>query len=223
LSIFEAPFLARDFDHLRKMLATDWAKGQFAQLAQNRNMVNVGVWYYGVRHFTTKPRALRPPPTRRASRSACPSAAVPRHDSRPERGADADDAVGGLPRAANGRGRRPGKSLPTINNNKFYEVQKYLNLTSHIIVPQLVMVNAKYWATLSDADKAAVVEAFAEGGKVNDGLTREAEGRLLGEFKAKGMEVIQPDLASFRQAMTSVYPKYENDWGKGTFEMMQKL
>ena len=37
------------------------------------------------------------------------------------------------------------------------------------------------------------------------------------------MEIVQPDLASFRQAMTSVYPKYENDWGKGTFEMMQKL
>jgi tripartite ATP-independent transporter DctP family solute receptor len=224
LSIFEAPFLARDFDHLRKMLATDWAKGQFAQLAQNRNMVNVGVWYYGVRHFTTKPRALKTAADAKALKIRVPEAPL---------FLDMIRALGAAPTPmtlsevylALQTGVVDGQEnpLPTINNNKFFEVQKYLNLTSHIIVPQLIMVSAKYWSTLSDADKAGVVEAFAEGGKINDGLTREAEGRLLGEFKAKGMEIVQPDLASFRQAMTSVYPKYESDWGKGTFEKMQKL
>ena len=224
LSIFEAPFLARDFDHLRKMLATDWAKSQFAQLAQNRNMVLVGVWYYGVRHFTTKPRALSTAADAKGLKIRVPEAPLFLDMIRALNAAPTPMTLSEVYLALQ-TGVVDGQEnpLPTINNNKFYEVQKYLNLTSHIIVPQLVMVNSKYWATLSDADKAAVVEAFAEGGKVNDGLTREAEGRLLGEFKAKGMEVIQPDLASFRQAMTSVYPKYENDWGKGTFEMMQKL
>ncbi|MFO1324158.1 MAG: sialic acid TRAP transporter substrate-binding protein SiaP [Burkholderiales bacterium] len=224
LSIFEAPFLARDFDHLRKMLGSDWAKGQFAQLAQNRNMVNIGVWYYGVRHFTTKPRALNTAADTKGLKIRVPEAPL---------FLDMIRALGAAPTPmtlsevylALQTGVVDGQEnpLPTINNNKFYEVQRYLNLTAHIIVPQLVMVNAKYWATLSDADRAAVIDAFAEGGKVNDALTREAEGRLVDEFKAKGMEIVRPDLASFRQAMTSVYPKYEDVWGKGTFETMQKL
>lgn len=224
LSIFEAPFLARDFDHLRKMLQTEWAKNQFAQLALNRNMVNIGVWYYGVRHFTTNPRALNTAADVKGLKIRVPEAPLFLDMIRALNAAPTPMTLSEVYLALQ-TGVVDGQEnpLPTINNNKFYEVQKYLNLTSHIIVPQLVMVNAKYWATLSKADQAAVIEAFAEGGKVNDGLTREAEGRLLGEFKTKGMQVVQPDLASFRQAMTSVYPKYENDWGKGTFELMQKL
>lgn len=224
LSIFEAPFLARDFDHLRRMLQTDWAKGQFAQLEKNRNMVNVGVWYYGVRHFTTKPRALNAAGDAKGLKIRVPEAPLFLDMIRALNAAPTPMTLSEVYLALQ-TGVVDGQEnpLPTINNNKFFEVQKYLNLTSHIIVPQLVMVNAKYWAGLSDADKAAVVEAFAEGGKVNDGLTREAEGKLLDEFKAKGMEIVRPDLNSFRQAMTAVYPKYENDWGKGTFEMMQKL
>jgi len=224
LSIFEAPFLARDFDHLRRMLQTEWAKGQFAQLAQNRNMVNIGVWYYGVRHFTTKPKALNTAADARGLKIRVPEAPLFLDMIRALNAAPTPMTLSEVYLALQ-TGVVDGQEnpLPTINNNKFYEVQRYLNLTAHIIVPQLVMVNAKYWASLSAADKSAVVDAFAEGGKVNDGLTREAEGRLLDEFKAKGMEIVRPDLASFRQAMTAVYPKYENDWGKGTFEMMQKL
>ena len=224
LSIFEAPFLARDFDHLRRMLQTDWAKGQFAQLAQNRNMVNIGVWYYGVRHFTTKPKALNTAADVRGLKIRVPEAPLFLDMIRALNAAPTPMTLSEVYLALQ-TGVVDGQEnpLPTINNNKFFEVQKYLNLTAHIIVPQLVMVNAKYWATLSAPDRAAVIDAFAEGGRINDGLTREAEGKLLGEFKAKGMEIVQPDLASFRQAMTSVYPKYENDWGKGTFEMMQKL
>ena len=224
LSIFEAPFLARDFDHLRKMLQTEWAKNQFAQLTLNRNMTNIGVWYYGVRHFTTKPRALNTAADVKGLKIRVPEAPLFLDMIRALNAAPTPMTLSEVYLALQ-TGVVDGQEnpLPTINNNKFYEVQKYLNLTAHIIVPQLIMVNAKYWATLSEADKAGVIEAFAEGGKVNDALTREAESRLLGEFKAKGMEIVQPDLASVRQAMTSVYPKYENDWGKGTFELMQKL
>ena len=224
LSIFEAPFLARDFDHLRKMLETDWAKSQFAQLAQNRNMVLVGTWYYGVRHFTTKPKALNTAADARGLKIRVPEAPLFLDMIRALNAAPTPMTLSEVYLALQ-TGVVDGQEnpLPTINNNKFFEVQKYLNLTSHIIVPQLVMVNSKYWSSLTAADKAAVVGAFAEGGKVNDGLTRDAEARLLDEFRAKGMEIVRPDLASFRQAMAAVYPKYESDWGAGTFAMMQNL
>ena len=224
LSLFEAPFLARDFDHLRKMLASDFARVQFKELEAKRNMVNVGAWYYGVRHFTTRNKALTTAADVKGLKIRVPEAPLY---------LDMIRALGGSPTPMTlsevylslQTGVVDGQEnpLPTINNNKFYEVQKYLNLTGHIIVPQLPLVNAKVWSSLSEADKAVFADAFTEGGKVNDELTRAAEASLLDQFKAKGMEIVRPDLASFRQAMTSVYPKYEADWGKGTYQAMQAL
>jgi tripartite ATP-independent transporter DctP family solute receptor len=224
LSIFEAPFLARDFEHLRKMLGSEFARTQFRELEAKRNMVNVGAWYYGVRQFTTRNKALNTAADVRGLKIRVPEAPLY---------LDMIRALGGSPTPMTlsevylslQTGVVDGQEnpLPTINNNKFYEVQKYLNMTSHIIVPQLPLVNAKVWSSLAEADRKVFVDACAEGGKVNDELTRAAEAALLDQFRAKGMEVVRPDLASFRQAMTSVYPKYEADWGKGTYEAMQAL
>jgi tripartite ATP-independent transporter DctP family solute receptor len=224
LSIFEAPFLARDFDHLRKMLRSDFARTQFRELEAKRNMVDIGAWYYGVRQFTTRNKALNSAADVRGLKIRVPEAPLY---------LDMIRALGGSPTPMTlsevylslQTGVVDGQEnpLPTINNNKFFEVQKYLNLTSHIIVPQIPLVNARVWTSLAEADRKVLVEACAEGGKLNDELTRAAEASLLDQFKAKGMEIVRPDLASFRQAMTSVYPKYEADWGKGTYQAMQAL
>ena len=58
LSVFEAPFIARDWDHLLKMLESDYAKEQLRIMETQRNMAHIGTFYYGVRHFTTKTKAL---------------------------------------------------------------------------------------------------------------------------------------------------------------------
>ena len=59
LSVFEAPFIARDYDHLLKMLESDYAKEQLKVMETQRNMAYIGTFYYGVRHFTTKGKALQ--------------------------------------------------------------------------------------------------------------------------------------------------------------------
>ena len=47
--------------------------------------------------------------------------------------------------------------LPTIQSSKFFEVQKYLVLTGHIITPRLIVVNEAAWQALS-AEGAAVAQ-----------------------------------------------------------------
>ena len=39
LSLFEAPFVARDWDHVQKMLASPFGQEQLGKLAHDRNMV----------------------------------------------------------------------------------------------------------------------------------------------------------------------------------------
>ena len=136
--------MARDWDHVRKMLASPFGQDQFGKLAHDRNMVHVGTFYYGVRHFTTKTKPLQTAADAKGLKIRVPEAPLFLAMIRAlEATPTPDDAGRGVPQPPDGRGRRPGEPAGTINNKKFYEVQKYLNLTGHVIVPMLIMVNKK--------------------------------------------------------------------------------
>jgi TRAP-type C4-dicarboxylate transport system substrate-binding protein len=109
--------------------------------------------------------------------------------------------------------------LPTIDSGKFFEVQKYLVLTGHILTPRLVVINDKFWQGLSAADQKLVADAVAEAIAWNNQEIKAREGALVEKFKKAGMEVIQPDLDSFRKPVLDTVPKmFEAKWGKGLFE-----
>ncbi len=226
LSFFEAPFIARDWAQLLKMMDSPWGRQEIGKLASERNMVHIGTFYYGVRHFTTKPKALATAADVKGLKIRVPEAPlflamIRALDATPTPMSLGEVYLSLQTGVADGQ-ENP---LPTINNNKFYEVQKYLNLTGHVIVPIMVMMNKKAWDPMSDADKGAFRAAFLAGAKVNDDLTRADEARLVGFFKEKGMTIVESDRESFRKRMTAVYELGEKDfnWGKGTLESMQAI
>lgn len=224
MSILEAPFVSRDWDHVKLMFASPFGRMQLKELEDKRNLTNLGLFYYGVRHFTTKSKPLNTADDLKGLKIRVPEAPL---------FLDMIRALGATPTPMTlgevylslqtGVAEGQENPLPTINNNKFFEVQKYLNLTGHIIVPQLVMMHAKTWQAIAEADKAAFRNAFAEGAKVNDTMTLKLEAELQDQFRAKGMTIVQSDKASFQRAMASVYAKWAETWGQGTFEAMQAL
>src|SRR4029077_2373140 len=89
--------------------------------------------------------------------------------------------------------------LPTIQSNKFFEVQKYLILTGHIITPRLIVVNEAAWQALGAKERQVLKAAIEANGQVQDNEILSQEGKLADTFKAGGMTVIQPDIDSFRK------------------------
>lgn len=225
LTIFEVPFVARDWDHLVKMMEGDWARGHFKLLADNQNLRKVGTpWYYGSRHFTTNNVALKTAADVKGLKIRVPESPLYM---------DMIRAVGGAPTPMalaevylslqTGVADGQENPLPTINSNKFFEVQKYLNLTAHIVNPMVPLMSEKRWKALSPADQKIVTESFEAGGAVATAALRALEARLVGELKGKGMTVVESDRESFRAAMKPVYAKNENVWGKGVLEQLQAV
>jgi TRAP-type transport system periplasmic protein len=224
LSVFEAPFIARDWDHLLKMLESDYAKEQLRIMETQRNMAHIGTFYYGVRHFTTKTKPLATAADAKGLKIRVPEAPLFLAMIRALEATPTPMSLGEVYLSLQtGVAEGQENPLPTINNNKFFEVQKYLNLTGHVIVPIMIMMNNKVYAAATPADKTAFRESFAEGAKVNDALTRADEARLVDEFKTKGMTVVNSDRDSFRAKMTSVYELGEKDWGAGTYQKLQAI
>lgn len=100
------------------------------------------------------------------------------------------------------QGTVDGQDNGTANSyaNKYYEVQKYLCMTEHMIVPQVfVMSKDKYDAIPADlrpAFDAAVEEAVA----YQRAVYAEFNQAAVDNMKAKGMEVTYPDKAPFIEA-----------------------
>jgi TRAP-type transport system periplasmic protein len=226
MSMFEAPFIARDWNHVVKMLDSPFGREQTGKLASERNMVHLGTFYYGVRHFTTKTKALNTAADVKGLKIRVPEAPLFLAMIRALDATPTPMSLGEVYLSLQtGVAEGQENPLPTINNNKFYEVQKFLNLTGHVIVPIMIMMNKKAWDPMTEADKAAFKAAFAAGAAVNDDLTRKDEARLVDFFKEKGMTIVNSDRASFQKRMTTVYELGVKDfgWGAGTFDAMQAL
>ena len=109
--------------------------------------------------------------------------------------------------------------LPTIQSNKFFEVQKFLILTGHVITPRLIVVNEAAWQSLGAAERQVLKSAIESNGVIQDNEILAQESKLADTFKAGGMTVIQPDIESFRKPVLASLPaKFESKWGKGLWE-----
>ena len=225
LSVIEAPYLWRDAAHMAKAGGSDLFKAMNEELVKKRGIRMLAVTYYGKRHLTTgkkevksaadmKGFKLRVPPvdTFRAMAEAWGAQATP---------INFNELYLALSQGAVDGQENP---LPTIASAKLPEVQKYLVLTGHIITPRLVIANEEFLKGLAAADRAALDAAITAGVVWQDAELAKQEGSLVDTFKGQGMTVIEPDLESFRKPVLATVPaKFEEKWGKGSWDKLAAL
>lgn len=103
---------------------------------------------------------------------------------------------------------------------KLYDAnQQYMTLTGHIYSPAVVMFSKSVFDTLpAEYQDILKEEAKTAGDKVRE-LSTKADTESLQVVKDAGMEVIEDvDVQPFRDAIQSVFEKYEEDFGKENIE-----
>jgi TRAP-type C4-dicarboxylate transport system substrate-binding protein len=113
--------------------------------------------------------------------------------------------------------------VATIYTYKFYEAQKYLNLTSHMIRNVVVFTNAGWFNGLPEDIRTILENAMREATKFNNQLIVNEEDAYTNKLKAEGMVVVESDVDAFRKACSQVHKKFEKDWGEGLFEKIQAV
>ncbi len=220
ISIIEAPYVWRDAAHLTKVMSGPVGQDLNRQLVEKRGMRILGTTYYGVRQLTTTNKAVRTAADMKEFKLRVPEnevflAMARAWGAKPTPMTFSELYLALRQNVVDGQ-ENP---LPTIDSGKFFEVQKYLVLTGHILTPRLVVINDKFWQSLSTADQKAISDAVAEGIAWNNQEILGREQTLVDKFKKAGMEVIQPDIESFRKPVLETLPKmFEAKWGKGLFE-----
>ena len=219
-SILEAPYIWRDAEHVRRVLASPIVDDMNAALVAKRSMRVVGATYYGKRHVTSGTKPIRNVDDMKGFKLRIPEVDTFRAMAEAWGARPTPLNIGELYLALS-QGAVDGQEnpLPTIQSNKFFEVQKHLILTGHVITPRLVVVNEAAWQSLDAKSRDVLKSAIAAAGKAQDDDILGQEKKLVDTFRSGGMNVIEPDLESFRKPVLASLPaKFESKWGKGLWE-----
>jgi tripartite ATP-independent transporter DctP family solute receptor len=225
LSLIEAPYLWRDAAHLAKVTGTPLFAAMNNELVAKRQMRMLNVTYYGKRHLTTGTRNVRSPADMAGFKLRVPPVDVFQAMA-DAWGARATPIAFPELYLALSQGAVDGQEnpLPTIQSGKFFEVQKFLVLTEHIITPRMIIANDGFWRGLPAGDRELLQAAFNAGAAWQDQELLAQEAGLVATLKGAGMTVVEPNLEEWRKPVLAAVPaKFEARWGKGNFEALGKL
>jgi TRAP-type C4-dicarboxylate transport system substrate-binding protein len=109
--------------------------------------------------------------------------------------------------------------LNLILAQKFYEVQKYIIVTEHMIDGFAVTINGNTWRSIPADLQQKIIDGIKEGRKASDKVIMEKDKEALTVFGDRGLEIIYPDKTPFIQAAMEAAKAYEKDgaWYSGMF------
>jgi tripartite ATP-independent transporter DctP family solute receptor len=203
LAIGYFPFIFRDAEHQLKFAKSDVFRELAAGYDQKSGNHITALNYYGARHVTSSAaRPVTKPEDMKGLKIRVPDA--PAYMAFPK-------ALGANPTPIafaevylalqNGTVDAQENPLPTIEAKKFFEVQKNISLTGHIVDSLLTVVSGQLWGKLSADEKKIFGDVMLEAAEKTGREIIASEARLVEEFKKKGNNVITVDKNAFRAAV----------------------
>jgi len=201
LGIAYYPFIFRDGDHLLAYAKSAVFKEMIDGYREKTGIQILAYTYYGARHTTSqkpftdcagmKGLKIRVPdvPAYRATPEACGA------NPTPIAFAEVYLAL------QNGTVDAQENPLTTIEAKKFYEVQKAIMLTGHIVDGLTTQVAPHVWTKLTDAEKKIFTDVALEAAARATAQIKKREAELVDEFKKKGLTIVTVNRQSFVDAV----------------------
>ena len=103
-------------------------------------------------------------------------------------------------------------NYPSYESTGHYEVAQFYSNSQHLIIPEIVAVNADVWKSLSAEDQKVLKEAAQESAILQRELWKKREMSSKEKVLAGGVTINEiPDKSAFQAAMKPVYDKYLAD------------
>ena len=113
--------------------------------------------------------------------------------------------------------------LPTIQAKKFFEVQKYIILTGHIIDSLGTAIAPHVWNKLSDQEKKIFMDVTQEAAATATAEIQKQEGQLADEFRKKGLTIMTVDKKSFQDAVLKNITFESMGYSKADWDKIQAI
>lgn len=225
LNIFELPYLYRDHFHSYRVFDGPIGEDVKKRIEAKTDFKPLAFFEAGIRHLTNSRRAIKTPEDLKGLKIRVPQSKV---------NMDALGAMGATPVAmafpeiysALQQKVIDGQENPYTMpwNFKFYETQKYLSKTGHMLLTHTVLYSKKLWEKLPPDIQQALMESANEAKHYQREQVRLAEEKLQGQLVEKGgMQFNEVDQAAFRKAVEPLYPKYAKEYGSEAAEFIKRI
>ena len=225
LSISNAPYIFRDFNHWKAYRASKLFQGLAASFGQRTGHSIVALTYYGERHLTAN-KEIKGPDDLKGMKLRVPQAPLYVLFAKIY-GANATPIAFAEVYLALQQGTVDGQEnpLPTIMAKKFYEVQKYIHLTGHITESLVTVLGRPLLGKLDAKERGVFAEVLTEAASKATDAIRESEQKLPEEFEKLGKAVTRPDREAFRKVAIPAHlgPEALTFWTKEQYEQLQAL
>jgi len=215
------PFIFRDGDHLLAFAKSAVFKEMVDDFRAKTGIQVTAYTYYGARH-TTAQKAFTNCEGMKGIKIRVPD--VPAYTATPK-------ACGANPTPIafaevylalqNGTVEAQENPLTTIEAKKFYEVQKAIMLTGHIVDGLTTQIAPHVWNKLTDAEKTMFTDVTREAAARASAEIKKREGELVEEFKKKGLQVVNVDRKSFQDAVLKNSPLESMGFTRSDFDKIQ--
>lgn len=202
--IFTLPYLFRDREHIYKALDGELGK-VLAEKCAAQGFKQFGFIELGFRHFTNNVREIKEPADMKNLKIRVQEAPI---------WFALIKTLGATPTpipfnelySALQQGVVDGQENPlgTIQSMKFYEVQKYLTLDGHTYAPGSVLMNLKFYESLSDENKKLIQDAVNEMVTYQRKYVQDKEEEYKKLLRDQGMIITEPDRQKFMDATKDI-------------------
>jgi len=217
------PYVFRDADHLLAYAKSDVFKELSGGYAEKTGNQMIAVTYYGVRQ-TSSNRPFKNCAEMRGLKIRVPD--VPAYLAMPRScGANTSPIAFAEVYLAlqNGTVEAQENPLTTIEAKKFFEVQKHIILTGHIVDHLTTIVAKGTWAKLSDEDKKIFTEVAQEAATRATAEIKAKEKELVDVFKQKGLTVTEVDKEDFKNAVLKNVTFESLGYRKSDYDRIQAI
>lgn len=225
--IFALPYMIPNFEFSKKaLLETDFGKGLIAKINKELGLKLLSVAYNGTRQ-TTSNRPINSIADMKGLKLRVPNAATNLAFAKYSGAAPTPMAFSEVYLALQTNSVDGQENpLPTIQAQKFYEVQKYLALTNHILNDQLYLMSNVTREDMPEDLQKVIDEAALKAAEYHTQLFKDGEKNLIEFFKSKGVTVTEPDPEPFKAALKPYYDEYlkkSGDAGKKAMEAFAQV
>ena len=211
VSMFTAGYLFNSYDHMTTTLNGEIGAEVFQKVADEQGLLPLGAWYLGSREISlSEDKQVSTPADLEGV-----TLRMPNSDAWLFLG----EALGANPTPlsfselylALQTGAVDGQDNPlsTVDSAKFYEVQKSITLTNHLVDSVWPAINCDKWASMTEAQQAIVLEAIEVGRDFCDSTNLQKESELVAFFEEQGVSVYDADIAAFQEHVLSYYLENE--------------
>jgi len=217
------PYTFRDADHLLAYTKSDVFK-ELAKGYEDKSGHHIlAVTYYGVRQ-TSSNKLLKSCADMKGLKMRVPD--VPAYLAMP-RACGANTAPIAFAEVylalQNGTVEAQENPLTTIEAKKFYEVQKHIVLTGHIVDHLNTVVAGGLWKKLSEEDRKTFTDVAQEAAAKATAEIKANEAKLVDFFKQKGLTVTEVNKDEFRDTVIKTTSFESFDYRKSDWDRIQAV